>query len=413
MQTTRFAKLSLLALAASTLALAAPGCASATEDGNEDYSEEAWSSLSTVDTADAVLEDADATDDDAEPPAELDELEDVAEAPFDDVDDEQEPESVASLPEGSPLDVLAVTGRAATFRNAVLPDCADPGVIRTRDGFLASCTGGGYPTFASADLVHWKRAGHIFHAANRPKWVGKNWWAPEIHAIGDGFVAYFSGFSTKRGRMCIGAARGPSATGPWIDIGRPLVCSKSVGLIDVNAYTDREGRHFLYYKTDGNALSPQRKTVIFGHRLGADGVSFLGRRRRLLKNTLPWEGDVVEAPWVVGRGKYYFMFYSGFRYCNGTYGVGVARARSPLGPFRKKGGPILHSNAGWAGPGHNSVVRTGGHDWIVYHAYEGAHECGEPGGRSLLIDRISWKMGWPSINNGTPSRGRRTAPVVP
>ena len=80
------------------------------------------------------------------------------------------------------------------------------------------------------------------------------------------------------------------------------------------------------------------------------------------------------------------------------------------GPFRKKGAPILHSNAAWSGPGHNSVVSANGHDWMVYHAWQGAHQCGEPGDRKLLIDRVAWSKGWPSVNGGSPSRGRHTAP---
>jgi hypothetical protein len=63
-----------------------------------------------------------------------------------------------------------------------------------------------------------------------------------------------------------------------------------------------------------------------------------------------------------------------------------------MAPFRKKGAPILSSNAGWA--------------------WKGAHQCSDGGNRELLIDRIEWAHGWPSINNGTPSRGRHTAPAL-
>jgi beta-xylosidase len=403
-------RVAVLGLAAAALAIAVPGCASSTDDPGEDYSDSTWSALSTDDTAPAVLDDAKTVEDPADPPESLDETDDTAASADDDVDDESESSAAADAP--SDLSTLtAKNGGAGTFQNAVLGNCADPGVIHDGTSFIAACTGGGYPTFSSPDLVHWTASGHIFGAKSRPKWASKNFWAPEIHHIGSGFVAYFAAFSPKHDAMCIGAARGPSATGPWADLGRPLVCDQGVGLIDVNEYTDAKGRHFLYYKTEGNALSPQQKTIIYGQQLGADGVSFVGHRHRLLKNTLGWEGDVVEAPFVIARGRYYFMFYSGFRYCNGTYGVGVARARSPLGPFKKKGAPILSSNAGWSGPGHNSVVSTGGHDWIVYHAWKGAHQCQDGGNRQLLIDRISWSKGWPSINNGTPSRARHTAPT--
>lgn len=358
----------------------------------DDYSDPAWSDASDDSTAE--LEDASQQEDLAEPPDAVDDTADETE--LDDVAaDEAEVETIAKV---------------GQFQNPVASSCADPGVIRVGTTYYAACTGNGYPMFRSTDLVHWTAAGHIFKPATKPGWAGGNFWAPEIHHIGTGYVAYFAALSPSRGKMCIGAARASSVEGPYTDLGHPLVCDAHVSLIDPNVFTDPAGRHFLYYKTDGNALHPQEKTILYGHELKADGVHFTGARHRLLKNTLAWEGDVVEAPWVIHRGHHYYLFYSGFRYCNQTYGVGVARATSPLGPFHKRSAPILHSNAKWTGPGHNSIVTAGGHDWIVYHAYRGAHACGDPGGRELLIDRVTWRGGWPSINSGSPSRGVHTAP---
>ncbi len=406
----RLGKVAFVGLAVVALSSVAPGCA-ASDDEGDDFSDATWSALSTVPEA-AVLDDARTAEDRTDPPEALDETDDVAEAAADDPDDDAESPAMASAP-ATDLSTLTTKSGAGTYQNTVLGNCADPGVIHDGDRFIATCTGGGFATFSSTDLVHWTPAGHIFNTKSRPKWASTNFWAPEIHAVGNEFVAYFSAFSPKHGKSCIGAARGPSATGPWTDLGRPLVCDGHIGLIDANMYTDGSGRHFLYYKTEGNAQTPREKTIIYGHELGADGVSFKGKRHRLLNNTLSWEGTLVEAPFVIGRGKYFFMFYSGFRYCDGTYGVGIARSLSPLGPFKKKGDAILHSNTAFAGPGHNSVVRTGGHYWAVYHAWAGAHHCGDEGGhRSMLIDRIAWSKGWPSINNGTPSRGRKTAPEL-
>jgi len=113
---------------------------------------------------------------------------------------------------------------------------------------------------------------------------------------------------------------------------------------------------------------------------------------------------------VISRGKYYYMFYSGAAYNTPRYGIGVARATSPLGPFHKRSAPILASNATWKGPGHNSIVRTGDHAYVVYAAW---HQTAGEGQRQLLLDRITWRGGWPFVNNGTPSTGVHTAPTVP
>jgi beta-xylosidase len=367
---------------------------------SDDYSDETWSSGG--DDSQAELEDASLNEDVTPAPVDTDDTDDLAE-----VDDD----TLATEPD----DLVAMATKH--YQNSVADNCADPGVIRvaTANGveFYAACTGNGFPLYKSSDLVHWTSIGHIFSAKTKPAWGSGNWWAPEIHHIGTGYVAYFVALSSARKRMCIGAATASSPSGPFKDLGHPLVCDSHFGLIDPDVYTDGDGHHWLYYKIDGNAQNPPVKTIIYGQRMRDDGLGFVGVRHRMIENTLPWEHLVTEAPWVMHRGKYFYMFYSGATYCNGTYGVGVARATSPLGPFHKRSQPILHSNSKWDGPGHNSIVSSGGHQFIVYHAWRGAHACTDDGHRELMLDWIHWKGGWPYINDGTPSRGVHTAPTVP
>jgi beta-xylosidase len=127
-----------------------------------------------------------------------------------------------------------------------------------------------------------------------------------------------------------------------------------------------------------------------------------------------WEGGVVEAPWVVKRDGRYFMFYSGNVYDH-RYRTGVARATSLTGPWEKKGAPILENNAAWGGPGHGSVGRAGALDYFTYHAWQNAGNgtAVSAKGRMVLVDRITWKDGWPSIANGSPSTGAQPWPGEP
>ncbi len=74
-----------------------------------------------------------------------------------------------------------------------------------------------------------------------------------------------------------------------------------------------------------------------------------GTAKTILSNTLSWEGALVEGQWMIQQGGYYYLFYSGNGYASTSYGVGVARATSPLGPFTK-GAKILGSKGSWAGP---------------------------------------------------------------
>ena len=92
----------------------------------------------------------------------------------------------------------------------------------------------------------------------------------------------------------------------------------------------------------------------------------------LLRNTLPWEADLVEGPWIIHKDGYYYLFYSGHCYCDGTYATGVARSKNALGPYEKKGDPIRKSDSVWVGPGHCSVLHTKedpNQYVMVYHAW--------------------------------------------
>lgn len=302
---------------------------------------------------------------------------------------------------------LRYTGCGGLYQNPVVPvDCADPGVIHDGTQYVAACTSGGaanaFPLRTSKDLVTWTAAGNIFPSARRPTWATGDFWAPEIHKVGGRYIAYFTA-RHQDGKLSIGAATATSALGPFTDLGHPLVHDAGMGMIDATFFYDTAGAPYLVWKADGNAVG--QPTPIYGQALAADGLSLTGTRRTLMSNTLGWEGGVVEAPWVVARGGYYYLFYSGNSYANSTYAVGVARATSPLGPYTKLGNPILKTGGGWVGPGHNSVVTgPGGGTVMVYHAWNSAHTA-----RVMLVDAITWPNGWPAVPEA-PSSGSRPMP---
>src|SRR5688500_19253258 len=70
-----------------------------------------------------------------------------------------------------------------------------------------------------------------------------------------------------------------------------------------------------------------------------------------------WERNLAEAPWMVRRGAYYYLFYSG-GFIDTSYAQGVARATSINGPYtRAPHNPILTSNSTWGGPGHGTLLK--------------------------------------------------------
>lgn len=287
------------------------------------------------------------------------------------------------------------------YQNPVKPEgCADPGMIKVDDHYVVACTGGGSSTaFAlstSKDLVHYTAAGHIFTKDTKPTWTKGDYWAPELHRVKDRYVAYYTA-RHQDGRLSIGAATATDPLGPYTDLGAPLVQEPGMGAIDASYFQATDGTPYLVWKIDGNAAG--KPTPIYGQKLAADGLSLTGTRTELITNDLAWEGAVVEGPWVIHEGEYYYLFYSGNSYANQTYAVGVARATNPMGPYTKRGNPILVSNSRWVGPGHCSVVRGPRGDWqMVYHAWPEPRDSG----RLMLVDPIRWADGWPSMPQ-TPS----------
>ena len=308
------------------------------------------------------------------------------------------------------FDHLPKPAPAPRWANPIMDaSCPDPGVLKDGDRWVMACTrggaGGAFEIFTSKDMFHWTDSGSAIvpHGAG---WGRGDFWAPEIHRLGDGeYVAVYTARDAS-GHLGIGVATARDPLGPWKDAGAPIVPgTAAMGYIDPTIYDDGHGHRWLYYKADGNAVG--QPSVIYAAPLSADGTRLTACPTPVLKNDLGWEDKVVEAPEIVRHGDWYYLFYSGNCYCNEHYAVGVARSKSPTGPFEKKGDPILHTGDLFAGPGHGSIT-TGpdGRDWFVYHAYAaGAVGDGHP--RQLLADPITWgDDGWPSFAGGTPSAGR-------
>lgn len=316
--------------------------------------------------------------------------------------------------------ILAPTPTAGA-ESVVKPVAADPSVIRAADGTYymyatADDWGDGkgmhnMTIFASFDLVDWKYVGDVF--PTRPAWhqPGKLAWAPDIHESNGTFSLYYSIYDAEN--PCIGLATSTSPIGPWIDLGRPVFCSKDVG---VGGTIDP----FLW--DDGTT-----KSMFVGNFQGVYAVSLNAEGTAPAAGTKPVQvaDKRFEGPEVIFRDGYYYLFASAGNCCNGgdtAYRVLAGRSQSLTGPFLDRKGDDLNKGGGalilagsqeWAGPGHNTVVTDdAGSDWIVYHAIPRA-DLKLPSGaqrREGMIDRIVWANGWPEVGDGSPNS---TGPALP
>jgi GH43 family beta-xylosidase len=300
-------------------------------------------------------------------------------------------------------------GPKPPYRNAVLPfNCPDPGAIHVPDaadpGYYMVCTGGPFSILYSPDLIFWNDTGSTILGGPKPPWAanGNRNWAPEIHRIGDRFLAYFTSVNGSN-VLSVGVAWADEVTGPYTFTDGPLV-QHPQGVIDASFYVVG-GVPYLTYKIDGNSVG--QATPIFVRELAADGLSFSPgstQTQILTNNPGTWEGGVVEAQWITEHDGMLYMFYSGNVYDH-RYRTGVARASSITGPWEKHGAPILGNSSQWVGPGHGTVLDVGDLDYFLYHAWYNAGDGTNAGGpgRVVMLDRIDWVDGWPQIHGGIPS----------
>jgi arabinan endo-1,5-alpha-L-arabinosidase len=111
-------------------------------------------------------------------------------------------------------------------------------------------------------------------------------------------------------------------------------------------------------------------TPIRGQRIAEDGRSLQGENSLVLTNDQDWEGHLIEGPFVTLQEGRYWLFYAGNDFSTPAYGIGVAVADHPLGPYRKQEEPLLRSTQEWVAPGHASVaVGVDGKPQLFFHAF--------------------------------------------
>jgi arabinan endo-1,5-alpha-L-arabinosidase len=119
-----------------------------------------------------------------------------------------------------------------------------------------------------------------------------------------------------------------------------------------------------------SAILEAMTTPIRAQRIADDGRSLVGESALVLSNDLDWEGHLIEGPFVTLQNGRYWLFYAGNDFSTPSYGIGVAVADHPLGPYAKQGEPLLRSTREWTAPGHASVAPgLSGGPQLFFHAF--------------------------------------------
>ncbi len=307
----------------------------------------------------------------------------------------------------------------------------DPFVIEHNGEFIAYATNAGVnlPMLTSRDLVNWTpvidpaKPGADKRRDGLPQlgaWAKEGFtWAPEVFRIGGRWMLYYTASSRQLDMQCLGVAVAEDPKGPFRDpLAQPLLCQTAHGgTIDANVLRDTDGKHYIYYKNDGNRI--RAATAIWGQQLAGDGLSVIGQPVQLINDRARWKDKVVEAPTMVrGPGGYQMFYSAGFFGWNpeerglSPYSMGYANCTGPLGPcIDAAESPILHSfkdrEAGCiSGPGHQSVFEARGRTFLSFHAWAATPACRKlEDKRYMYIAPLFWKDGKPQIGPSLRPRG--------
>jgi arabinan endo-1,5-alpha-L-arabinosidase len=302
----------------------------------------------------------------------------------------------------------------------------DPCIIRQGDTYYVFCTTqrgdapGQISCRTSKDLASWKRSGTVFDRT--PAWIGetipdvRGLWAPDISFHKGRYWLYYAASSFGSNVSAMGLA-----TNATLDPASPDFAWKDEGLvfqsrktddyncIDPAHFVDRDGQRWLAFGSFWGGLKLMKVDGVTGKPAANPQLITIAAR-------LEPEGgpDPIEAAFLMERNGWYYLFAS-YDFCckaaQSNYYTACGRSRRVTGPYVGRDGRRMTDGAGvvvlkannqeeggrWRGPGHCAILQDGQAYYIVYHAYDRAHD----GTANLRIAPLVWSAdGWPSAITG-------------
>jgi xylan 1,4-beta-xylosidase len=232
----------------------------------------------------------------------------------------------------------------------------------------------GVKIYSAKDLLNWKFERLLIdrQSLDPHVWYRDRFWAPEIHVFEGKYYLTFNCRNEEFGfEHSSGIAVADHILGPYhvVSHDAPLIKESN----DLTIFMDDDGRSYVY------------RTGIWTQEIDLRTCRLVGEEVQCLVtgNESDWDKSGIEGPYVVKREGIYYLFYSSW---TRGYEIGVATAKTPLGPWKKcesnpffgaqdesackRNGLSFTGNPDnpFIGAGHNAVF-TGpdGGDWIVCH----------------------------------------------
>jgi len=278
----------------------------------------------------------------------------------------------------------------------------DPYILKASNGlYYMVGTGGvkdGFKMYTSSDLKNWKDEGRIFQGNTNSSWCVANFWAPELYEHKGRFYLLYSADwrenpGNEKENFRIGVAVSDSPAGPYTNLYNRPIFDPGYPVIDGNLLFE-DGKVYLYFSrccykhpVESEVADWARKkgmfdeieeSWVYGVEMQPDFSGVIGEPQLLLRPPVSmddkqaeWEsrsvtsGEVnrrwTEGSFIFKKNDHYYMMYSANYFGGKNYAVGYAKARMPLGPFKKAdNNPVLQKNTEHGGivtgTGHNSVT---------------------------------------------------------
>jgi len=292
----------------------------------------------------------------------------------------------------------------------------DPSIIRQDSAYYVFSTGdegglnhGTIQIRRSIDLANWELVGTIF--SDIPKWIGDelggvppNLWAPDISFLNGKYHLYYAGSRFGTNNSVIGLATN-STLDPanpsyqWVDEGLVIRShlTDNWNAIDPNLSLDANNTPWLSFGSFWDGIKMRRIDPSTG-KLVADDTTLYALASR--------GGEAIEAPSIVYRDGYYYLFVSFDLCCRSvisTYNIRVGRSASITGPYADRDGKgmdrgggtlLLETKDRFVGPGGQMVYLDDGVYRMVNHYYDRS-DRGIP---KLQIHDLAWTSdGWPQV----------------
>jgi len=292
----------------------------------------------------------------------------------------------------------------------------DPCIITQGNYYYVYSTAKNIAIRRSTDTKNWEYIGTVF--SSPPAWTTNevplfdgNIWAPDISYRNGKYYLYYSISSWASWRSCIGLAvnntldPGDPAY-EWVDHGKVIESwsfATGYNAIDPNLAFEIVGGTTNLWLSFGSMNTGIMITPL-------DSATGKPDTAPPTVISIATDGILEEAPFIVSKNGYYYLFSSTGFCCQGadsTYNIIAGRSTNIAGPYvdingvdlKSGGGMLLLSSHGrWRGPGHCAVLLQQSGDLLVHHSYDAENN----GMFVLQVEPLLWSSnGWPFVSSNS------------